>query len=319
MTQDLRALFERELAAHDPPPLGSLVGDAVRDGRRLRRRRSLLTTGGAAAGALAAVVAVAVIGLPGPGGGPADLPAGAPSPVLSAPPSAAPPALPPTAPPSAGPTCLVPPRSTAPQATVTLCPPARADYDLAVPDPPPGAAAKRLPFTPAAAMSLLQRLLPGLKIGDARALRYDRAGLVVESVVLGEGPGGRYEKATLRLGIVASDRVATGSACGDDQTCYVAEDATLVGVSDTVERGVPVRTVTAFHGKGWEVSAAVRVESPAATTAPDPAGGPEPAIVALGTQELVTLVLDPRWGLELPAEDVVRGREQFPGLPPGKD
>ncbi|MEV4705179.1 hypothetical protein [Actinoplanes sp. NPDC049316] len=58
MTEELRSLLREELSAERPPPLGDLVGSAVRDGRRIRRRRRF--AGAGAGTALAAVVAVAV-------------------------------------------------------------------------------------------------------------------------------------------------------------------------------------------------------------------------------------------------------------------
>lgn len=61
MAADIRALFVVAQAAERPPPLGSLVQDALRQGRRLRRRRKLIACSGAlaAVAAIAAVVAVA--------------------------------------------------------------------------------------------------------------------------------------------------------------------------------------------------------------------------------------------------------------------
>jgi len=55
----VRALFER--AASPEPPLGHLVGDSIRAGRRLRRRRRVLSTVAAVAGAgvIAAIVPAA--------------------------------------------------------------------------------------------------------------------------------------------------------------------------------------------------------------------------------------------------------------------
>ncbi|GAA0527529.1 hypothetical protein GCM10010172_05050 [Paractinoplanes ferrugineus] len=49
MTEDLRAWFEAELNAERPPPLGDVVGTAIRDGRRLRRKRRLTLLGSIAA------------------------------------------------------------------------------------------------------------------------------------------------------------------------------------------------------------------------------------------------------------------------------
>ncbi|MGA5298613.1 hypothetical protein ACPCHT_01720 [Nucisporomicrobium flavum] len=61
MTEELRSLLRDELSAERPPPLGDLVGSAVRDGRRIRRRRRFAAAGGgtAVAGVLAVAVALA--------------------------------------------------------------------------------------------------------------------------------------------------------------------------------------------------------------------------------------------------------------------
>jgi hypothetical protein len=48
----IRGQLDQELAESSPPPMGSLVTDAVTAGQRLRRRRRAATFGGAAAGAL---------------------------------------------------------------------------------------------------------------------------------------------------------------------------------------------------------------------------------------------------------------------------
>ncbi|MGK5681485.1 hypothetical protein [Actinoplanes sp. URMC 104] len=56
MTEDLRALLRAELDEQRPPPVGDLVGAALRDGRRIRRRRRLGAAGAGAAGALAVVL-----------------------------------------------------------------------------------------------------------------------------------------------------------------------------------------------------------------------------------------------------------------------
>lgn len=65
MTEDLRALLRAELGAERPPPLGDMVGAAIRDGRRIRRMRRIRTIG---AGLLAVAAAVAAFVLVGDGG-----------------------------------------------------------------------------------------------------------------------------------------------------------------------------------------------------------------------------------------------------------
>ncbi len=69
MTDELRAKLRADLAAQQPPPIGDLVGAAVRDGRRRRRNRRI-GVGAALAGAVAlTLVLVADLGAaarPGP-------------------------------------------------------------------------------------------------------------------------------------------------------------------------------------------------------------------------------------------------------------
>jgi hypothetical protein len=60
VTDDLRALLRADLADERPPPLGDVVGAAIREGRRVRRRRRLAVA--AAAAAVLVVAAVAAFG-----------------------------------------------------------------------------------------------------------------------------------------------------------------------------------------------------------------------------------------------------------------
>ncbi|GAA0496855.1 hypothetical protein Ade02nite_55100 [Paractinoplanes deccanensis] len=68
MTEDLRALLRADLNAERPPPLGDVVGAALRDGKRIQRHRRWLAAGGGAVGVLAAVVVGGgVLSVQGPG------------------------------------------------------------------------------------------------------------------------------------------------------------------------------------------------------------------------------------------------------------
>jgi hypothetical protein len=61
VTDELRALLRAEMDAQQPPPIGDVVGAAVRDGQRHRRRRRLGRVGlGAAVAGAVALVAVLV-------------------------------------------------------------------------------------------------------------------------------------------------------------------------------------------------------------------------------------------------------------------
>jgi hypothetical protein len=60
VTEELRSLLRDELNAERPPPLGDIVGTALRDGRRIRRTRRFAAIGGgtAAAGVVAFALAL---------------------------------------------------------------------------------------------------------------------------------------------------------------------------------------------------------------------------------------------------------------------
>jgi hypothetical protein len=89
VTEELRSLLRDELNAERPPPLGDIVGTALRDGRRIRRNRRFAAIGGGTA--VAGVVALAMaLGAPF-GSAAAPQPAAAPPPdgVVQVAPSAA--------------------------------------------------------------------------------------------------------------------------------------------------------------------------------------------------------------------------------------
>jgi len=65
VTEDLRALLRADLSGERPPPLGDLVGAAIRDGRRIRRRRRIRRIG---AGLVAIAAAAGSFVLVGDGG-----------------------------------------------------------------------------------------------------------------------------------------------------------------------------------------------------------------------------------------------------------
>jgi hypothetical protein len=57
VTEDLRALLRAELNDERPPPLGDVVGAALREGRRVRHRRRVASVAAGSAGVLALVLA----------------------------------------------------------------------------------------------------------------------------------------------------------------------------------------------------------------------------------------------------------------------
>jgi hypothetical protein len=70
VTEDLRALLRADLDAERPPPLGDLVGAAIREGRRRRRHRRIGLAVALATAAMA-VLAVVLVGDAGAAGIPA--------------------------------------------------------------------------------------------------------------------------------------------------------------------------------------------------------------------------------------------------------
>jgi len=62
VTEDLRALLRADLSGERPPPLGDLVGAAIRDGRRIRRRQRIRRIGAGLVAIAAAVTAFVLVG-----------------------------------------------------------------------------------------------------------------------------------------------------------------------------------------------------------------------------------------------------------------
>jgi hypothetical protein len=62
VTEDLRALLRADLNAERPPPLGDVVGAAIRDGRRIRRKRRFLTIGAGSVIVTALAAAAVLLG-----------------------------------------------------------------------------------------------------------------------------------------------------------------------------------------------------------------------------------------------------------------
>ncbi len=128
VSDELRALLRADLGDERPPPLGDVVGAALRDGRRIRRRRRWAAFGSAGAVFVIAAVA-AVMVVTGPSGRPSAMPVAA-------------------LPPGSVPSAVVSPVTAAPTRTVTV----RSGTERAE-----GMLTKA---TPAAMLHLLTTLLP---------------------------------------------------------------------------------------------------------------------------------------------------------------
>jgi hypothetical protein len=143
VTEELRTLMRSELSAERPPPLGDLVGTAMRDGRRIRRIRRLGAFGAGTAVAGVVALAATLSGPFGVGGGGVQAPAAAP-----APPSAAP----------SPPVLEVPPRPGAPATPEATASRVRIDVNRG--------RGRQMTATSAAMLELLTRLLPAGRTSD---------------------------------------------------------------------------------------------------------------------------------------------------------
>jgi hypothetical protein len=170
VTEELRTLMRSELSAERPPPLGDLVGTAMRDGRRIRRIRRLGAFGAGTAVAGVVALAATLSGPFGAGAGGVQAPAAAP-----APPSAAPI-------PSGAPALEVPPRPGAPATPEATATASRVRIDVNRGRGP------QLKATSAAMLELLTRLLPAGRTSDYGVATGDdlHVGLYLDR---GRGPG----------------------------------------------------------------------------------------------------------------------------------
>lgn len=281
MTEDLRALLRAELNDERPPPLGDLVGAALRDGRRIQRRRR---AGAAAAGALgivAFVLAGDIAALPEPRFDEFAVEAAEElTPAVPAP-SGTPFGL--VAPRVAVSPGYVPFRSTAP---TTLAP----ERTLAIRSGTHDAAGPPTKATTGAMLRLLTQLLPAGLTSNAAVADGE---LGVELILdRGNGPG------TIRLELDQARTASPRPARGGTAT------VTIGGVPDDCSRST---TVTSRWPDGTtvqlDVGTCLALKS-GETTRP-----------VLSTGEATAIAADPRWGLTMDAELVAVGDKQFGRLP----
>lgn len=279
MTDELRALLRADLGDERPPPLGDVVGAALRDGRRIRRRRRLATAGSAGAVfVIAAVAAVAVASAPGrpPALPVAVAPAGSPS--ASVPPSASP-----SPPRSALPPGSVPSAAIAP----VVDPPART---VTVRSGTQRAEGMQKKATSAAMLHLLTTLLP-----PGRTSHYGVAADNDLHVQLYYDAG--YGPSMLRLTVgrapARGPRPERGSIA-DVTVAYVPGNC----VQDTVVSAA------------WPDGTTVQLDL-ATCLAYDGVRNP-PAKPQLSEAEAVLIVSDARWGVTMDADLVRLGAQQFP-------
>jgi hypothetical protein len=286
VTEDLRALLRADLSAERPPPLGDVVGTAIREGRRIRRKRRLgsLMAGCAVIAAFASGVIIVGDGTVADGHG---LSAAAPADLA---------ASPQTVPPAAAAPMAVPRGRTLTIHSGTV----RVD-------------GLREKATSAAMLHLLTQLLP-----PGRTSHYGTVGdndLRVQ-LYLDDGTG----PAMVRLGIESPDEIAAAAAGKPT----MADSRSYAPLGDETARGVPVK-VTIQHmpdnclqntvvEAAWPDGVLISVDI--ATCLPLAGGrtGP-PSRAALTIDEAVRVAVDPRWGPTMAADLVKGGAKQFPRVP----
>ncbi len=279
MTEELRTLMRSELSAERPPPLGDLVGTAMRDGRRIRRIRRLGAFGAGTAVAGIVALAATLSGPFGPGAGGVQAPAAAPAPSSAA-------ATPPGAPTPSGAPALEAPRRfgapAPPEATATA---SRVRIDVTRGRGP------QMKATSAAMLELLTRVLPpgrtsnyGVATGDDLhvQLYLDR----------GRGPG--------------MIRVSMGK--GAPPPGYGADMARLT-IEHLADNCIQSTVVDAFRSDGTIVQVDI------ATCLAWDGKQNKPAGAALTAKQAAAIAVDARWGMTMDADLVLAGAKHFPSLP----
>ncbi|MDP9792149.1 hypothetical protein J2S43_000661 [Catenuloplanes nepalensis] len=329
MTHELRRLLEEELAGETPPPLGDVVRVSVDSGRRVRRRHRWFA--GAGGGTAAVVLAVAgLFALGGPTGS-AEPPTAESSPSLTvaAEPEQAAPAAP-----------AAPERCTTPSPGVSTASdpaqksvPARASaaasdgwgsgglwmidctgslrgIDLTTPSTDTVAEQGLSRTTPESALELLSYLVPKGDIGGLayRAPAEDEAGSTFVQMYLDRGEG----YGMIRLHLAGPEPRTDGLAsrlCVAMRSCVNMPGVGLLVVENNPDECTLFQRVSFYRADGVMVSLML-----GDCLMWDGRQNP-PGQVALSLQEAVTVVLNPQWGPEMPADLVKAGAINQPELP----
>ncbi|XVV17475.1 hypothetical protein ACQP2X_24760 [Actinoplanes sp. CA-131856] len=296
MTEDLRALLRDDLNAERPPPLGDVVGAALRDGQRIRRHRRRLAVGGGAVAVVGVLAGVAVAGggLTSPVRSPNEFgPAAAAAPAVSEAPGR-----------RAAPTVTAPVLGGAPAVTAPGFPPRSVPISPKVAVSPGhsrtlaisgGGLRPTGPLTkatPAAMAYLLNELLPA---GKARGFTIASGGeLRVRAFVdTGLGPG------TVQVAVSRVDVRPPLPDRGD------LAKVTIVTFPGECARAA---SVTA----GWPDGTTVEIGIDSCA----PAGGPKGlATPVLDPDTAAKIAADPRWGVTMEASLVGLGEKRYPHLP----
>jgi hypothetical protein len=113
----------------------------------------------------------------------------------------------------------------------------------------------------------------------------------------------------IRTWIDQGERPGADPPCAAWQTCYPLPGGGQVAVAENPDNCVGRRSVTLYRADGVVISLTL-----AECLMWDGRTNP-PSRLALDTQEAVDLMLDPRWGVELPADIVEVGTRRFRSLP----
>lgn len=155
----------------------------------------------------------------------------------------------------------------------------------------------------AASLELLDRLLPGKHSGQAWGEGEATPGstFVQTYVDKGEGPG------MLRLGVAAYGNSLDECAIG--QRCYEVPGVGRVAIEELPDNCVQSKVVSLFRDDGVYLQLNLGT-----CLAWDGTRNPEGRMV-LTEQEAIDVVLDPRWGVRMPAELVSIGAAKFGSAP----
>ncbi|MBM2616202.1 hypothetical protein JIG36_11605 [Actinoplanes sp. LDG1-06] len=276
MTEDLRALMRAELNNERPPPLGDVVGAALRDGRRIKRRRRRAGMAGAGAAGLIAVVLFGTVAAHSE-----------PRRAVVADPAAAP-ALPSPASPAA--MARAAQKVSPGSVPVTVSPPATVapERSLTVHSGMERAAGPRKKATTGAMLHLLTQLLPPGRTSHA-AVSGNEDPYVQIYLDRGDGPG----MIRVVLGQLPEDpRPPRGGT---------ATVSVLRGENNCVQDTVVVSR--------WPDGTAVQLDL--ASCLQDE----RPGRVVLTDDEATAIAADPRWGLSMDADLVDQGDKRYGGSP----
>jgi hypothetical protein len=265
VTEKLRNLMRTELGEERPPPLGDLVGTAMRDGRRIRRVRRLGLVGVGAA--VLGVVALTATVVPGMGSPAAPVQPAAPPPV--------------TAPIVVNPSVTVPPAFQI-----------RED-GTAFPVPVTGrhTTGKERKVTSGAMLQLLTELLPtGRTSGYAVAGDENTHVQIVLTTKAGTGMiRASLEKDFTDRTMIKGYAAVTVDRLPDNCVQSIVVDAALPNGAN-----LALNIASCVTSDGRQYTKAPQIITPA---------------------QAVEIVTDPRWGLTMDAQLVVRGDKRFPDLP----